>query len=130
MGFLYASANPYIANTIHLATTVKKEAFTELYFEDHLNLPKQVASSQEYSFQFTLHNLEDKNMKYRYEVYLDIGDEKLFLDKGTIFLKNNEYKTTQEIFTKNGSLYKGKIVVNLINKNQQISFWIEGENTK
>ncbi len=129
-GFLYASSNPYILNAIHLATTVKKEAFTELYFEDHLNLPKQVDSSEKYSFKFTVHNLEGKDMKYIYDVYLDIGNEKLFLDKGTIFLKNNGYKTMQEVFTKNGSLSKGKIIVNLVNKNQQIAFWIEGENTK
>src|SRR5260370_15081174 len=92
-GYLYVSSHRSIVNAIHLVTTEKQEAFTELYFENHLNLPKHVTSSQEYFFNFTIHNLEGKNMKYSYEVYLELGNEKLMIDKNTILIQTNDYRT-------------------------------------
>ena len=38
-GALYAYAIPSIHETIVLATTVQPERYTELYFQDHANLP-------------------------------------------------------------------------------------------
>jgi hypothetical protein len=102
------------------------ETFTELYFEDYLHLPSKVTPKHPYSFQFTLHNLEGKDMEYPYEVYIEVGQNKLIFDKGTIFVKENDYKTIQERFATAGVLPKSKIVVELINKNQQIDFWIQG----
>lgn len=102
------------------------ETFTELYFDDYLHLPSAVIPKHPYFFQFTLHNLEGKDMEYSYEVYSKVGQDKLVFDKGTVFVKENDYKTIQESFASTNVLPKGEIVVNLINENQQIDFWIEG----
>ena len=103
------------------------ETFTELYFEDNLHLPSEVIPGHPYFFQFTLHNLEGKDMEYPYEVYIEVGQDKLIFDKGTVFVKENDYKTIQERFATSSVLPKSEIVVDLINKNQQIDFWIEEE---
>jgi hypothetical protein len=111
-----------------LATSkVQPETFTELYFENSTQLPSQVVPKHPYAFQFTLHNLESKNMEYRYEVYLEAGNNKLVFDKGTVFVKENNYKTIQERFVSASVLPKSAIVVDLTNKNQQIDFLIEGK---
>jgi len=112
---------------------VKPEAFTELYFEDHLSLPNKVALFKENNFKFTIHNLENKDMKHLYEVYIDLSGEKLMIDNSSVLLKNNDYKTITEVFTimipiaEIFQLQKVKVIVNLIDKNQQIHFWMGEE---
>jgi hypothetical protein len=101
------------------------ETFTELYFEDNLHLPSQVIPKRPYFFQFTLHNLEGKDMEYPYEVYIEVGQDKLLFDKGTLFVQENGYKTIQERFATTDILRKGEIVVDLVNENQHIDFWIQ-----
>lgn len=123
--FFYVKSNPAIREMITLATTVKPETFTELYFENHTKLPSKIELSHLYTFAFTLHNLEYKDMDYPYEVYIEVEGKKQYLDQRTVSIKKNRYKTINENFT--FTLPKGrvKVVVNLINKNQQIDFWIE-----
>jgi hypothetical protein len=104
----------------------QSETFTELYFEDNLHLPSEVIPKRSYFFQFTLHNLEGKDMEYPYEVYIKVGQEKLLFDKGTIFVKENDYRTIQERFATADVLPKSEIVVDLLSKNQFVDFWIEG----
>ena len=65
-------------------------------------------------------------MEYSYQVYVEVGQDKLIFDKGTVFVKENDYKTIQERFAPASILPKSEIVVDLINKNQQIDFWMEG----
>jgi hypothetical protein len=102
------------------------ETFTELSFEDNLHLPSEVIPRHPYFFQFTLHNVEGKDMEYSYEVYVEVGQDRLIFDKGTVFVNENDYKTIQERFATASVLPKSEIVVDLINKNQQIDFWIDG----
>jgi hypothetical protein len=107
------------------AGKTQAETFTELYFEDNLHLPSQVIPKRPYFFQFTLHNLEGKDMEYPYEVYIEVGQDKLLFDKGTLFVQENGYKTIQERFATTDILRKGEIVVDLVNENQHIDFWIQ-----
>ncbi len=102
------------------------EAFTELYFEDNLHLPARVIPKHPYFFQFTIHNLEGRDMEYSYEIYIEVRRDKLNFDKGKVFVKENDYQTFQESFTTTSILPKGEVIVALINKNQQIDFWING----
>jgi hypothetical protein len=118
-------AIPSVRASWALATTVKPETYTELYFENQLNLPSIVKANQQYYFDFTIHNLENQNMTYPYEVYLQTGDVKLPIDRNTVTIKNSQYKTVQEGFSINVPFIKSEIVVNLINKNQQIDFWFK-----
>ena len=121
---------PGVKEAVALATTVKPETFTELYFENHLALPAKITSYQEETFRFTVHNLEYKTMTYPYEVYIKCSDvgcngDKQIIDEGEITLKQNEYKTISESYMINLPTGRIEIVANLINKNQQIDFWME-----
>jgi hypothetical protein len=125
--FLIVECVPSVKEAVILATTVKLETFTELYFEDHLSLPNEVTLFKENNFKFTIHNLENKDMEYPYEVYIDVNREKQMIDKSSVLIKNNEYKTITEYFTITVPMQRVKVVVNLINKNQQIHFWMGEE---
>jgi hypothetical protein len=135
--FVAFLSNPIqkMGNTIALATTREPETFTELYFENHTELPLLIASPNEftwyknpntnlYQFSFTIHNLENKDMVYKYEVY-SFEDEQIIIDQGNVLIKNNQSKTITENFTLPSDALRTKVTVNLINKNQQISFWVE-----
>jgi hypothetical protein len=124
-GIQQTSLNKTLMNTLALATTVKQETFTELYFENHLNLPTEITPNKVYSFKFTVHNLENEDMTYPYEIYLQAGEIKLPIKKSAITVKNNQYITVEEDFLINAPVTKSAIVVNLINKHQQIDFLIE-----
>ena len=116
--------NAKVRKTVDLATTVKPETFSELYFENYLNLPKDTTLNTKRFFHFTVHNLEYKDMLYVYEVYLDKDGKKLLIQDGTIKLRQDEYKTTDVSYTLFYPIKRAKVVVNLRNKNQQIDFWI------
>lgn len=121
---------PSIKEAIILATTVKPETFTELYFEDHLSLPVKIILFNENKFKFTIHNLENKDMAYGYEVYLDLnGEEKQIIDNNSVLIKSNEYKTITESFTIKVPIRRVRVVVSLVDKNQQIAFWMGEEIT-
>jgi hypothetical protein len=122
--FLLIRYVPSVKEAFILATTIKPETFTELYFENHLSLPKEVTLFKENNFKFTIHNLENKDMEYPYEVYIDVSGEKQMIDKSIVSIKNSEYKTIAENFTIKTAMQRAKIVVNLIDKNQQIDFWM------
>ncbi len=62
--FLLINYVPPVKEAFILATTKKPETFTELYFEDHLSLPKEIILFKENNFKFTIHNLENKDMDY------------------------------------------------------------------
>jgi hypothetical protein len=115
---------PQIKETITLATTVKSETFTELYFENHNDLPGIIESHKIYNFTFTIHNLEDRKINYLYIVYLQTASTKVILNQGTINMENGAYKSIREEFgpLKNARV---KITVELVNKNQLIDFWME-----
>ena len=124
IGFIVVECVPSVKEALILATTVKAETFTELYFEDHLYLPDKVTLFKENNFKFTIHNLENKDMEYPYEVYIDVNREKQMIDKDSVLIKNNEYKTISEAFTITVPMQRAKVAINLISKNQQIHFWM------
>ncbi|HSW96455.1 MAG TPA: hypothetical protein VLF89_01380 [Candidatus Saccharimonadales bacterium] len=102
----------------------KPESFTELYFENHENLPFEILPQQNYTFAFTIHNLEYKNMNYSYDVYLVTNNKKVSLQKGNISLHQNQKQTIPVQFSTASALPKSKIIVDLPRKNQAIDFWI------
>ncbi|MFA5750361.1 MAG: hypothetical protein WC895_04010 [Candidatus Shapirobacteria bacterium] len=118
----FAKSNSAIREAIHLATTIQPETFTELYFENHTQLPNKIIGWNKYPFSFTIHNLEDKDMEYPYSVYTVRNDKKVITyqeDKVTI--KKGEYKTIT-VTIKALKPLDTKVVVDLTDKNQQISF--------
>jgi len=126
-GFLIANHLPSIKEAFILSTTIKPETFTELYFEDHQSLPNRIILFKENGFKFTIHNLENRDMEYSYEVYIDINGEKQIIDESSVLIKNDEYETVTVDYTITVPVQRAKIVVKLIGKDQQIHFWIEEE---
>ncbi len=122
--FLLVNYIPSVKDVFILATTKKPETFTELYFEDHLSLPNQVILYKENNFKFTIHNLENKDMVYPYEVYIEVTGERQLIDKSSVFIKNDEYMTITQNFIITIPIQIAKIEVNLTNKNQKIHFWM------
>jgi len=113
-----------LKNAVVSAASVKPEKFTELYFEDSINLPKKVMENKEYNFTFTIHNLEGDKVDYPYIVYLQSETKRITLDEGNVAIPDYGYKTITEAF---GPLKMTdiKIVVILSEKNQQIDFWLK-----
>ena len=116
-----------VKKAVFLATTREPQTFTELYFENHLSLPDRITLFKENNFKFTIHNLENKDMEYPYEVYIDTNGEKQVISTGSALIEDNGYKTISVDFTITISIPGSRVVVNLIDKNEQISFWIEEE---
>ena len=125
LGF-YAWSIPGVKRTIALATTVQPESYTELYFDDHTQLPSLVVPGKIYTFSFTIHNLENRDMLYSYDTYVSAGGLRLLIDKDTVSIKNNESKTIRESFMVTSVPPRSQVVVAIVNRNQQIDFWIEG----
>jgi len=123
-GIQVINSTPKLKEAIVLATTRKPETFTELYFEDHTNLPNTITRWKQYSFVFTLHNLEYQDMDYSYEVYLQRDDQKIVIEKGELQLRNDEFKSVEVKFGPLKNI-RSKVVVELTNKNQPIHFWME-----
>lgn len=100
------------------------ETFTELYFEDHQELPKSLIGTDEAKFKFTVHNLEYKPYTYNYEVESISTESSKLLDSGTFTLEHDAFKTVSEIVSANEATIESKININLKNKNQSIHFWV------
>lgn len=101
------------------------ENLTELYFEDHLNLPNKIAIGEEHKFRFTIHNLENRVMNYEYKVTGTDDMAEWNITTGNAEMKHDEYKSidvTYLIATASGRV---KIAVTLPELNQLISFWLE-----
>lgn len=124
--FQICKSNPSISEAISLATTVKPETFTELYFENHNQLPNTISQGQTYTYSFTIHNLENKDMEYHYAIYGQRNGQKVFEDFYTINIKKDEFKTINDTVGPLKNL-QTKMVVELTDQNQQISFLMNGE---
>lgn len=121
-GLLWLYDIPSIKQTIVYATTIQPERFTELYFENHRDLPKNPTPFVQQSFAFTIHNLEYHTMTYHYEVSIQSKNEKQMIETGQITLKQNDYKTIHESFELTEQMNDAQVVVALLNKNEKIYF--------
>lgn len=114
-----------LRTTIVLATTHQPERFTELYFEGHTGLPRGTQTDKLYSFTFTIHNLEYKKMDYPYLVYLeDSNGQKTVLASGNVTMIHDSYRSFPVIFALPDTITRGKVVVKLTQKKQEIHFWM------
>ncbi len=100
------------------------EPLTELYFEDYNKLPIAGKPGIANTFRFTIHNMENKTVDYSYNVLEQSGIDSEVINTGTIRVSDNEKKTIENAFILASSSAKTKISVNLINKNQDIHFWV------
>ncbi len=113
--------------------TPKPETFTELYFEDHLDLPKRVVEGQPYDFSFTIHNLEGKNVNYPIEVTAinEATPSSFSIFKGAVVVDDQQTKTVPVSYAIPAGLgERVKVQVLLKNLNQSIHFWVETISTQ
>ena len=112
-----------VKDTIALATTIRPETYTELYFENHTSLLKNLSATDSARFTFAIHNKEFKDMEYPYIVSIERNTGNFVIDQGVMKIKQNQVKT-HESFVRINPGEKAKVTVRLLNLNQQIHFWI------
>lgn len=109
-----------------ITLTPQPESFTELYFENHSEISRATEINTPQTFSFTIHNHEHKTVNYQYEVY--IQDDKTSsvsaIAKESVTLTQDQKKTFPISFLLLTPLERAKVVVNLINKKQEIHYWI------
>lgn len=106
----------------------QSEPYTELYFEDHLHLPRKLVPGQPLEFRYTVVNHQNKQMRYPVEIYLqDESDPPLVLSlaNSELSLKPEE-TTTQQFSIQLPKMLKQKnqIIVKLADQDQSIHFWV------
>lgn len=101
----------------------RQEYFTELYFNNHTNLPKKLAKGVSINFSFAIRNLEGKDKEYPYIVYFK-NDKygTTTLDLKTVLVKDNEEKIINETYTFSSKTLKETLFVELTELNQEIHF--------
>jgi len=114
-----------IAVLVLIFTTKTTESFTELYFENHENLP---TTFQAQEFTFTIHNLENTNTEYNYkttiEYFTSIGKtvKTQTIQEDTITLAHNETQSIDITFTP--ETYASAKVTTTVN-DQEIHYWLK-----
>lgn len=126
---LYQERGAIYAGLNNLKLIPQPERFTELYFENPTLLPKQTVAGQPVSFSFTVHNLESVTTTYPYKVYFEypLGQQVVFANN-SVSLANNAFSTITVSHTFLTSNQKGKVVVELISRNQLIDFLLPNNN--
>ncbi len=112
-----------------LIFTIKAtESFTELYFEDHEEIPTILELNEWQSFEFTIHNLENEQTTYNYNVYIEyynsrnkVGQTTKILDD-SITLNHDEFFTEEVEYTLTEEYSSAKITVAA--NGQTIHFWL------
>ena len=91
------------------------EPLTELYLENHTELPINVYLNKTYNFSFTTHNLEYQNVEYTYVINAyDVNNTLLFeIDEGKFTLANNESKSINENYVFKNPFGRAKIEVKI-----------------
>ena len=112
---------------VPFALEKKQIPLTELYFSDHLNLPRQITVGKPYQFEFNIRNLEFEDITYSYEVKTSVKGVENVLSGGEVFLRSSETKNTSVSLLFPKTIDRAKVIVKLVNKNQEISFWVNGE---
>ncbi len=104
-----------------LSTTHQPERLTELYFADLPNLPLTYQADRSIPVSFTVHNLEERDMTYRYIVYATTTSppqiQTVSIPKGV----------TQTIIANLPATDYGErvpVAVELIDQQQSIHFWV------
>ena len=85
------------------------EPLTELYFENHTELPKHIFLDKDYGFIFTMRNLEYRDMDYEYTI--SAGDE--ILGTGVVPLKHEEQESVSHTFAFGEHFEKSKISIEI-----------------
>ena len=102
--------------------TQKPAQFTELYFTDYGSLPKFMDAGHKYPFDFTVVNHESQSHTYLYRVTAIEDARSTILTSGQISLDDGASAKKKVFFTPAKPGAKDEIIVELLDKNQRITF--------
>jgi len=107
------------------------EKLTELYFTHPNSLPSTYIAGSTQAVAFTVHNLEYKNTNYKYQVeeQSSDGSQTATLTQGSFWLNQNKYKTVSENINISNMGSRVKVIVDLTNVNESISYWVNWSNS-
>ena len=106
--------------------TQSTEPFTELYFNDHTELPSTVSLGEEYEFSFVIANHEGEIVEYDYLIFLEYSSgEEVLIESSSIILNDGESAIIDESFDITTSFGSARVVVAL--EDQEIYFWLMEE---
>jgi len=126
---LYMNRGSIHGELNNLKLIPQPEHFTELYFNDHLSLPKNTVAKQPISFSFIIHNVEGVTTTYPYSVYFEYpnGSHNLFTSSSVTLADNASTSITINHTFRTSNL-TGMVVVNLTPLNQHIDFIVPNTN--
>ncbi len=115
---------------VYSARLIKRpEPFTEMYFNNYTAFPKQSVSGMRFSYSFTIHNMEVATSAYQYSTYFEYPNGfKVGMGEGTITLHSLEYYVATTTYTFKNSNLHGKVVVDLLGRDQHIDFLLPDVN--
>lgn len=125
LGLLVLNKKTLANKLTDLKLLPQSEDFTELYLLNHQTIPYTIATDKELTFAFVIHNLENKDMNYPYEVYILIDGKKEPLVRNSIFIKNKESKTLKQSLSASFPTKRFEIGVTLVDKDQYVDFWVQ-----
>jgi len=100
------------------------EAYTELYFNQNLSLPKSLTQDP-IRFNFTIHNVEGQTATYPYLVLLRTADGRTQrLAGGNVTLADGGVRTITETITLPANTPTSEVMVVLTGEDQEIHFWL------
>lgn len=102
--------------------TEESDKATELYFTDYESMPKFVDVGKRYPIEFTIVNRERRDQRYTYRVTITENNETSVLTTDTVDIKDGEQAEEQIFFTTTKPGAKEKIVVELSNRSERITF--------
>ncbi len=83
-------------------TRPEPEKFTELYFNNHQDLPKYIDLDEKHNYEFTIHNLEHQEKEYAFTISTELYDFDLTCERPDLWLEGN---TTRKTETDDPTLY-------------------------
>jgi hypothetical protein len=102
----------------------EKETFTELYFDNHLSLPKTFIAGHPEIFSFVIHNLEGRAMDYPYLVFIKTDKGRKKIEDYSVHINDGESRTVYISFMPEETVNSGSVVVSLEGLKQDIHFLI------
>jgi len=114
--------NPSARQTLVAATSRQPEYLTELYFNDHLKLPKTYQAGTTETFNFTIHNQEGHDFTYTYLITIN---GKRYLQPRQIAVPNGASRTVRKTIAINDTSNRAEVQVSLLGTGQTIHYWTE-----
>jgi uncharacterized membrane protein len=118
-----AVLTPTLGHDMALATTKQPERLTELYFNNHQQLPKQLQAGKPASFSFEIVNHEAQTKTYTYRVVIIENGASREVARQSLTLTDGAATSQQISISTPQPGVRLQTVVELLDMSQRIHFW-------